>query len=74
MGFFHAVTEMLGYWSSALVCGLLVMAVVFGLVLLRPVSRLVLTTLLLVAGTGLVLWWLGYLPVRFQFSWLSPHA
>lgn len=63
MGFFQAVTDTLGYWSSALVYGLLIMAGVFGLVLLRSSLYLILTTLTLVAATGLVLWWLGYLPL-----------
>lgn len=62
MGFFQAVMDALGYWGSALVYGLLIMAGVFGLVLLRSSFYLILTTLTLVAVTGLVLWWLGYLP------------
>ena len=63
MGFFQAVTDTLGYWSSAMVYGLLAMAAVFGLVLFRALAGLILSTAVLVAATALALWWLGYLPV-----------
>lgn len=67
MGFFQSVTDALGYWSASLVYGILVMAGVFGLILLRSSLHLILTTLVLVAATGIVLWWLGYLPL----AWVS---
>ncbi len=60
MGFFHAVSDTLGYWSSAMLCGIAILAGVFALIMLRSSLKLILTTLILVACTGAVLWWMGY--------------
>lgn len=60
MGFFDAVSDTLGYWSTAMVYGIVILAAVFGLILLRSSLKLIFTTLMLVACTGVVLWYMGY--------------